>query len=127
MGATPEKKERGLLAEINNGRLAMLGIMAFTAEQKIPGSVPALGQLGLKPYSGEFMAPLLRLQRRPAVRVRDARLHLAVVKQALGIRRCRCPVEGRAEGGGEHRTCVCCVCRRCCCSQVVVSPVAPSG
>merc|ERR1711957_829850 len=34
--ATPEKKERGLLAEINNGRLAMLG---------------------LKPYSGEFMAP----------------------------------------------------------------------
>merc|ERR1711957_906300 len=55
--ATPEKKERGLLAEINNGRLAMLGIMAFTAEQKIPGSVPALGQLGLKPYSGEFMAP----------------------------------------------------------------------
>ena len=39
------------------GRLAMLGIMAFVAEQKIPGSVPALGSLGLKPYAGEVMAP----------------------------------------------------------------------
>uniref|UniRef100_A0A7S0I1P5 Chlorophyll a-b binding protein, chloroplastic n=1 Tax=Phaeocystis antarctica TaxID=33657 RepID=A0A7S0I1P5_9EUKA len=55
--ASPEKKEKGLLAEINNGRLAMLGIMAFVAEQKIPGSVPALGSLGLKPYAGEVMAP----------------------------------------------------------------------
>ncbi|MCH2107479.1 MAG: DUF4442 domain-containing protein, partial [Planctomycetes bacterium] len=36
------KKARGLLAEINNGRLAMLGIMAFVAESKVPGSVPAL-------------------------------------------------------------------------------------
>merc|ERR1719478_1378136 len=44
-----EKKERGLLVEINNGRAAMLGIMAFLAEQKVPGSVPALGSLGLKP------------------------------------------------------------------------------
>ena len=35
----------------------MLGIMAFVAEQKIPGSVPALGSLGLKPYAGEVMAP----------------------------------------------------------------------
>merc|ERR1719261_1028991 len=40
-----EKKERGLLVEINNGRAAMLGIMAFLAEQKVPGSVPALGSL----------------------------------------------------------------------------------
>jgi hypothetical protein len=35
----------------------MLGIMAFVSEQKIPGSVPALGSLGLKPYAGEVMAP----------------------------------------------------------------------
>merc|ERR1712216_841887 len=34
--ASPEKKERGLLAEINNGRLAMLGIMAFVSEAKVP-------------------------------------------------------------------------------------------
>merc|ERR1719253_1912688 len=39
---TPEQKEKGLLIEINNGRLAMLGIMAFVAENKVPGSVPAL-------------------------------------------------------------------------------------
>ena len=55
--ASPEKKAKGLLAEINNGRLAMLGIMGFLAEQKVPGSVPALGSLGLKPYAGEVMAP----------------------------------------------------------------------
>jgi len=55
--ASPEKKEKGLLAEINNGRLAQLGIMAFVAESKIPGSVPALGSLGIKPYAGEVMAP----------------------------------------------------------------------
>ena len=42
-----------LRTEINNGRLAMLGIMAFLAESKVPGSVPALGGLGIAPYSGE--------------------------------------------------------------------------
>merc|ERR1719232_1276386 len=52
-----EWKSTKLLAEINNGRLAMLGIMAFLAESKVPGSVPALGSLGIKPYSGEIMAP----------------------------------------------------------------------
>ena len=55
--ASPEKKQKGLLAEINNGRLAQLGIMAFMAESKIPGSVPALGGLNIAPYSGEVMAP----------------------------------------------------------------------
>jgi len=55
--ASPEKKAKGLLAEINNGRAAQLGIMAFVAESKIPGSVPALGSLGIKPYAGEVMAP----------------------------------------------------------------------
>ena len=37
----PEKKERGRLIEINNGRLAMLGLFGFLAESKLPGSVPA--------------------------------------------------------------------------------------
>ena len=55
--ASPEKKAKGLLAEINNGRAAQLGIMAFVAESKVPGSVPALGSLGIKPYAGEVMAP----------------------------------------------------------------------
>ena len=35
----------------------MLGIMGFLAEGKVPGSVPALGSLGIKPYAGEVMAP----------------------------------------------------------------------
>jgi len=54
--ASPEKKEKGLLVEINNGRLAMLGIMGFLAESKVPGSVPALTGI-VKPYAGEVMAP----------------------------------------------------------------------
>ena len=49
-------QERGLLVEINNGRLAMIGIFGFLAESKIPGSVPALSGL-IKPYAGEYMAP----------------------------------------------------------------------
>jgi hypothetical protein len=53
---SPEAKERGLLVEINNGRLAMLGIFGFLAESKIPGSVPALSGV-VKPYAGEYMAP----------------------------------------------------------------------
>jgi len=53
--ATPEQKEKGLLMEINNGRLAQIGIMAFIAESKVPGSVPLLDGL-IKPYAGEPMA-----------------------------------------------------------------------
>jgi len=53
---TPEQKERGLLIEINNGRLAQLGIMSFVAEARVPGSVPGL-EGKIAPYSGEVMAP----------------------------------------------------------------------
>ena len=54
--ASPEKKERGRLIEINNGRLAMLGLFGFLSESKVPGSVPALGGIAL-PYDGDYMAP----------------------------------------------------------------------
>lgn len=51
-----EAKANGLVKEINNGRLAMLGIFGFVCEAKIEGSVPALkGIIGH--YDGEFMAP----------------------------------------------------------------------
>jgi len=53
--APAEKKEKGLLMEINNGRLAQIGIMAFVAESKVPGSVPLLTGI-VKPYAGEPMA-----------------------------------------------------------------------
>ncbi len=51
-----EAKARGLKVEINNGRLAMLGIFGFLTEAKIPGSVPLLSDI-VKPYAGEVMAP----------------------------------------------------------------------
>eukprot|EP00523_Entomoneis_sp_CCMP467_P006337 CAMPEP_0168732644 /NCGR_PEP_ID=MMETSP0724-20121128/7875_1 /TAXON_ID=265536 /ORGANISM="Amphiprora sp., Strain CCMP467" /LENGTH=251 /DNA_ID=CAMNT_0008779665 /DNA_START=53 /DNA_END=808 /DNA_ORIENTATION=+ len=51
-----DSKAKGLKAEINNGRLAMLGIFGFLCEQTIPGSVPLLTGV-VKPYSGEVMAP----------------------------------------------------------------------
>jgi len=51
-----EAKAKGLLAEINNGRLAQIGIFGFISESKISGSVPFLTGL-IKPYDGEVMAP----------------------------------------------------------------------
>ena len=51
-----EAKARGRKVEINNGRLAMLGIFGFLSEATIPGSVPALSSI-VQPYSGEVMAP----------------------------------------------------------------------
>lgn len=53
-----ETKEKRLRAEINNGRLTMLGIFGFLSAQTIPGSVPALSGI-VKPYSGEVMAPFV--------------------------------------------------------------------
>ena len=51
-----EKKAKSLVAEINNGRLAMIGTMAFMSEARVPGAVPALKDL-VTPYDGEIMAP----------------------------------------------------------------------
>ena len=55
--ASPEKKARGRLIEINNGRLAMIGLFGFLAEAKVPGSVPFLGKVGIPAYAGDIMAP----------------------------------------------------------------------
>merc|ERR1719408_671693 len=53
-----EWKAKKLQTEINNGRLAMIGLMSLLSEGAIPGSVPALK--GLIPASGEInvMSPL---------------------------------------------------------------------
>ena len=51
------QKAEGLVKELNNGRLAMIGIIGFLAEQKVTGSVPLLTGLNLPHYAGEPMAP----------------------------------------------------------------------
>jgi hypothetical protein len=51
-----EKKARKLNIEVNNGRLAMLGLMSLVSEAKVPGAVPALAGL-IKKYDGQPMAP----------------------------------------------------------------------
>lgn len=53
-----ETKERRLVSELNNGRLAQLAIFGFLCADKIPGSVPLLDILGVTtPYSGDPMIP----------------------------------------------------------------------
>jgi len=51
-----EKKDKRLIMEINNGRLAMIGIFGFMAADAVPGSVPALNSFAT-PYDGSIMAP----------------------------------------------------------------------
>jgi len=52
-----EAKANGLVKELNNGRLAMLGMFGFLCEAKIEGSVPALKGI-IPAYAGDFMAPM---------------------------------------------------------------------
>jgi len=52
---TEEQKAKKLNAEVNNGRLAMIGLFGFLSAAKVPGSVPAL--TFIPSYSGDLMAP----------------------------------------------------------------------
>jgi len=54
--ASPEKKASGLVKEINNGRLAQIGIMGLMAESKVEGAVPAIAGK-IAHYDGDYMAP----------------------------------------------------------------------
>jgi len=54
--ASAEKLSEGKIKEINNGRLAMLGIMGFVSESSVPGSVPVLNGR-IPAYKGQFWAP----------------------------------------------------------------------
>merc|ERR1712205_95892 len=56
VGLSAEKKQSLLVTEINNGRLAMLGIFGFLSDQKIEGSVPLLKGV-VSAYAGDPMVP----------------------------------------------------------------------
>ena len=53
----PKMRKKKRSSELNNGRLAQIGILGFLAADKVAGSVPLLEPIA-RPYAGECMAPL---------------------------------------------------------------------
>jgi len=67
---TEAEKARGRQVEINNGRLAMIGLFSLLSESSTPGSVPGLTLLdsllapyglGIQPYDGDAVAGFAKI------------------------------------------------------------------
>jgi len=56
-GKSDEAKLRSRTAEINNGRLAMVGIMSLISASTVQGSVPYFEGVSLEQYTGSVWAP----------------------------------------------------------------------
>merc|ERR1719454_370042 len=61
-----EQKANKRIIELQNGRLAMLGLFSLISEARVPGSVPCLEGL-IKPYDGEVMGPFTAADELPGV------------------------------------------------------------